>query len=265
MPIHITHEELAFLSRLMGKPSLRGLPLQLPGEHDQVTRALVAAENSLRARGWLRLEGDSISLDKTVLDAIAFLASAPVVFGIRRTPRGAATDSHLFYLSHALKLHVHVDAGVYSIDTYNSDGFDDALRAVRGADSGLSGEIRPSISGMPLGGFVGLAALAQMKDATREAVLEGLSAQNLGFEQAGVLFDLYREDWEATVNLSAWLEVGAEVDATLSTLTLLDTRQGWWRIVQPTPDNVDLLPLTDYQVEGLVEAVLERIFDAVKG
>ncbi len=80
-----------------------------------------------------------------------------------------------------------------------------------------------------------------------------------------MLFDLYREDWEATVNLSAWLGVGAEVDATLSTLTLLDTRQGWWRIVQPTPDSVDLLPLTDYQVEGLVEAVLEHIFDAVKG
>jgi|GEM_PF-2702326 len=265
MPIHITHEELAFLSRLIGNPHLRGLPLELSDDPAQTAALLTAAEASLRARGWVRQNEDVISIEKTVLDAVVFLATAPLVFGIRRTPLGGATISHLFYLAPTLKLHLYTDDGVYIIDAYTSEGFDAAMYAVRGVDATISDRIRYPLSQIPLQGFVGLTALAQMKDASREDVLAGLTAQNLNFEGAGTLFDLYRETWRATVNLSAWMGVDAEIDATRSTLTLLDTRQGWWQITQPTPDSVEVQPLAEYQVTGLVDAILEQTFDKSKG
>jgi len=45
-----------------------------------------------------------------------------------------------------------------------------------------------------------------------------------------------------------------------ATLTFLDTIEGWWQLEQPTPDTVDLIPLTDEQVGGLLDTLLNLIF-----
>lgn len=261
MPIVIGHEELAFISRLSGQASLRGLPLQLGDDQTAVLARLSAAENSLQAKGWYRRDGLTLSIENTVLNAIGFLITAPVVLAIRRTVQNTPTTSHLFYLSPELRLHVDVETGFYRIDAYEPEKFDEAIQAVFGQTPRAEIERYP-LTGMPTQAFIGLTALAQIQGQDKAEALDALASQNMYFEHADWLFDLYRHTWQATVNLSAWIKDGGENGAPSSTLTLLDTTEGWWQVAQPTPNTVDLIPLTDGQVSGLLDNVLNHVFVA---
>lgn len=260
MPILIGHEELAFITRMAGRPSLRGLPLQLGDDASTLAR-LSAAENSLQAKGWYKREGFTYSIENTILNTVAFLITAPVVLGIRRTVPNQPTESHLFYLSPDLRLHVDVETGFYRIDAYEPERFDEAIQAVFGEGNRTDVERYP-IQGMPEAAFVALTALAQQPDKDITTALDELAAQNLYFDAAGALFDLYRQTWQATVNLSAWIGEGQADGMPSSTLTLLDTTHGWWQLTQPTPKTVDLQPLTEDQVVGLLDNVLNHAFVA---
>jgi len=261
MSIVIGHEELALITRLTGKASLRGLPLQLGEDEATILARLSAAENSLQAKGWLRRDGLTISIEKTVLNAVGFLINAPVVLAIRRTLHNTPASSHLFYLSPELRLQVAVETGFYRIDAYESEQFDAALYAVLGQTPHATVKRYP-LQNMPRQAFLGLTAAAQLADLTLDDILTQLSTQNMYFEEAPTLLDIYHHTWQATVNLSAWLGDGGEDGAPSSAVTLLDTTVGWWQLEQPTHDTVDLSPLTDEQVGGLLDTLLNRVFAA---
>lgn len=261
MPILIGHEELAFISRMAGKANLRGLPLQLGDDQASVLARLSAAENSLQAKGWYRRDGLTLSIENTVLNAVGFLITAPVVLGIRRTVRNMPTASHLFYLSPDLRLHVDVETGFYRIDAYEPETFDEAIQAVFGQTPRAEVERYP-LEDIPTQAFIGLTALAQIQGQDKAEALKVLTSQNMYFEQADLLFDIYRHTWQATVNLSAWMGEGGANGAPSSTLTLLDTSDGWWQVMQTDNATVALHPLTNAQVSGLLDNVLNHVFIA---
>lgn len=260
MPIRISHEELALVSRLIGSPALRALPLDLGADPTSQAAKLDAAESSLAARGWLRREGMTVSLETTVMNAVAFLAVAPVVLGVRRAShQGISAD--VFYLSNTLKVHVRVGHRTYEIDACAPDALQTVLQAAITGEH-VSDPFRQPIHNLSIKGFASLSALAHLNDLSDAKILGALDEQGTYFDSASDVLALYRKHWAATVNLSAW--VSTEHNSPSSYLTLLDTTQGWWQIAYPTPELVDLIPLTDAQVAGLSQNLYDEMMGLVR-
>ncbi len=259
MSIRVTHEELTFLCRMMGHPALRGLPLLLsPNNPAEEQRLLMAAENSLRARGLLIVESDQISVDTTVMNVLAFLMTAPVAVGLRRTRVGFTPEVHMLFASPDLQLQVSVDRGLYTVDAAPANAWEGVFRLL--PDTQLSERPgRLPVERIPSVGLVQVGATSQITGASRQDLVTALNSQGAYFPEAEWLFDFYRNDWLSTINIGVWISTDVNDPAMQSNLTLLEARNGYWRLDQHDGNQVTLWPLRADQVHGFIENMEQSV------
>lgn len=100
--LRLSREELAFLLRLSGIPTLPGLDEDALGglSHDELNLVLAAGEHSLRARGLLAddaMAPKEVALSEFVLSAIGTCVSGNLLLAVNYQPLGSAPDVRFYH------------------------------------------------------------------------------------------------------------------------------------------------------------------------
>lgn len=228
MTVIMSQEELAYLLRLSGRKAMRATDLDLAGGDAQLEAALYgAAERTLRARGWIVVDGDTFSIEKTVIGTVGFCANAPYTLAVRRTPVGdVPADGRAFHLSSTLQIVHSAAQGVHVFDVVEGHPTHAIMDAMHGGVGVEDLPGRAPILDVPLEMLVASAGVAREDELTDADAIRLLSDNGATPDIAATLLALYRNDWLATISLGIW-SPGEQGD-TYSALDLLQGRSGWW-------------------------------------
>lgn len=258
MSVVMSQEELAYLLRLNGRTALRGADLNLAGDNAEVEAALYGAgERALRARGWLFIDGDTLTIEKTVVGTVGFCATAPYTLAVRRTPVGELpADGKAFHMSADVQVVHSASAGVHTFDTVEGNVTHAIMDVMHGGVGVEDAPGRAPILDVPLDILVAAAGVAREGNLSDDDALRLLTDNGASADDAAALLALYRREWVATVSLGIWSP--SEDGATYSPLDLLQGRSGWWVLLPSGIEgrvNVQPASLAD------VEALLNRAVD----
>ncbi|MBK8137998.1 MAG: hypothetical protein IPK52_19645 [Chloroflexi bacterium] len=228
MAVVMSQEELAYLLRLNGRKEIRAAALDLAEGNPQLEAALYgAAERTLRARGWIVADGDTLSIEKTVIGTVGFCASAPYTLAVRRTPVGdMPAEGRAFHLSPALQIVHSASQGIHVFDVVEGHPTHAIMDAMHGGVGVEDLPGRTPILDIPLDLLIIAAGAARKDDLSDSGVIRLLTDSGATPDAASALTALYRGDWLATVSLGIW-SPGDEGD-NYSPLDLLQGRSGWW-------------------------------------
>lgn len=261
MAIAMSQEELAYLLRLQGKQAVRGATLELAPHDPTLEGALLgAAERSLRARGWIVIQGDTFSIEQTLLGMIGFVLTAPYAIAVRRTPTGGESHAVTYHLSQALQVSHSGREGVHVFDVLSDPPARAVLDIMHGGDA-MTDAPRQPMGNIPARVLVAAAAVAQDHSLSDDEALAVLTESGIEAAQAAMLLRFYRDEWLATVVIGVWSP--GEEGADYSSLGFIQSRSGWW-VMMPTSDApvIDLRPIANTELTALIDETIYKALSA---
>jgi hypothetical protein len=263
MAVVLSQEELAYLLRVNGRLAIRAADLDLADGDKQLEAALYgAAERTLRARGWMIVDGDTISFEKTVLGTVAFCASAPYTVAVRRTSVGdLPAEGKAFHIDSTLQVSHSAALGVHVFDVVEGRLSHAILDAMHGGVGVEDAAGREPILDVALEALIAAAGVTR-EDALSEADAIRLLVDNgAAQDRAAALVALYRADWLATVSVGIWSpgDAGDEY----SPLDLLQGRTGWWILLPSGADGrVNVQPIALADLTALIDETIHKTLSA---
>lgn len=255
MSVVMAQEELAYLLRIQGQSELRGAALDLSGGNKELESVLLGvAERTLRARGWLVFDGETVNIDKTVLGVVSFAVNAPYALAVRRVMYNHA-EAKVFYLGDTLQVSLEAFNGVHTFDTVDIPPAQAVLDSMHGGFS-VDDVARDALIDIPGTVLITAAQVTQDADLSDDDAARLLADSGVTPHLANLMVRFYREEWLSTVTLGSWSPGEGAIN--YSALTFIQGRAGWWVITPAEAENVvNLQPISLETLAAMVSDITQ--------